>query len=228
MKYIDKKPEPQSLTKLKNLKYTDYKPQFHNLPVNVWNDIVNQLLLDQGFLCCFTLDEITPETAILVHFYPMKHFAELELDYRNLYLALRQPDSLPPDYKVGYLAKEDKVIPNYLHDRRCASYFRYNTLGEIIPAGAGNYRTVKKCHDNYRKLSPEQQMVMSTIDILNLNADRLKDQRKIVFNEVMNSARRMSKTQIQKIIGDLQRRDPKTGKYRRFNEVIIHYLESMS
>jgi hypothetical protein len=71
-------------------------------------------------------------------------------------------------------------------------------------------------------------MVMSTIDILNLNADRLKDQRKIVFNEVMNSARRMSKTQIQKIIGDLQRRDPKTGKYRRFNEVIIHYLESMS
>ncbi len=228
MKYIEKNPEPQSLTKLKNLKYTDYKPRFHNLPVNVWTDIVNQLLTDQGFLCCYTLDEITAETAVLVHFYPAEHFAYLELDYRNLYLALRQPESLPPDYKVGYLAKKDTVIPNYLHDYRCPSYFRYNTLGEIIPAGTGNYRTVKKCHDNYRKLSPEQQMLMSTIDILNLNADRLKEQRKIIFNEVLSNVRKMSKTQIQKIIESLKRRDPKTGKYRRFNEVVIHYLETLS
>lgn len=228
MKYIEKKPEPASLTKLKNLKYTDYKPQFHNLPVNVWNDIMNQLLLDQGCLCCYTLDEITPETAMLVHFYPTDYFPELELEYRNLFLALRQPDGLPPDYKVGYQAKENTIVPNYLSDRRCASYFRYNTLGEILPAGTGQLRTIRKCKDNYKKLTPEQQMVLNTIDVLNLNAEQLKDQRKIIYQEVLNSVRKLSKAQIQRVVMNLRQRDAKTGKYRRFNEVIIHYLESLS
>ncbi len=223
MRFIDKSQEPQTLNNLKNIRYTKFKPQFDNLPPAVIADIMRTLLYDQGFLCCYTLDEITPETAILIHFNPIEHFPDQELDYSNMFLALRQPEKLPPQYQVGYMAKRDTIIPDYISDRRCAGYFRYNTLGEIIPAGT--FRTVKKCRDNFRKLSPEQQTLFCTIEVLNLNAERLKQQRKAIMQEVLTLARKVSKSQIAKITKKLEERDQQ-GRFRRFNEVMIYFLKN--
>ncbi|NJO00767.1 MAG: hypothetical protein HC880_02930 [Bacteroidia bacterium] len=152
MKYIEKSKEPRSLTQVKTLRYPKLKLSFDNLPPNVLADLIHNLLMDQGFICCYTMDEITPETAVLVHFNPQKYFPDQELDYNNLYLALRQPDELPPAYRAGYTSKEDAVIPNYLADLRCSTYFRYNTLGEIIPNGT--FRTIKNAGIIFVNLPP--------------------------------------------------------------------------
>jgi uncharacterized protein (TIGR02646 family) len=221
MKYIEKSGEPRSLTNLKMLNYPKFKPSFDNLPPTVLNEIIQQLLKDQGYICCYTMDEITPETAELVLFYPHKFFVTKELSYDNMYLALKQPPKLPDNLKMGYTSKGNTVIPNYLADIRCSTYFRYNTLGEMIPTGT--FRTVRKCKDNFKKLTPEQQMVMNTIDVLNLNADNLKQQRKAILQQVTELVRKVSKAQIQEVVAKLFKKD-KAGKYRRFCEVMIYYL----
>ncbi|MDX2303812.1 MAG: hypothetical protein NW226_13485 [Microscillaceae bacterium] len=224
MKYISKTVEPKSLINFKNLKYPKFTPSFENLPPSVLHDIIQHLIHDQGYLCCYTLDEITPETAILVHIHTPKYFPDRGLNYENMFLALRQPDNLPPKLAVGYQSKGETVIPDYLSDERCGAYFRYNTLGEIIPAGT--FRTVKKCRDNFKKLTPEQQMAFCTIDLLNLNADHLKQQRKTIFNQVTELVRKMPRPQIQKVIKKLKEKD-KFGKYRRYQDVMVYYLENL-
>ncbi|MEO1655197.1 MAG: hypothetical protein AAFU64_16745 [Bacteroidota bacterium] len=188
-------------------------------------EIILKLLHDQGFLCCYTMDEITPETAILIHQQPSRYFQSRDLDYNNMFLALRQPEKLPPNYKVGYLSKGDHVIPDYISDLRCASYFRYNTLGEIIPSGT--YRTIRKCKDNFRRLTNEQQMLFCTIEMLNLNADRLKQQRKAILNQVTQLGKKYSRAQLAKFAEKLKKRDKETGKYRRYREVMLYYLQNL-
>ena len=73
MKYIKKSKEPKSLTAIKNLENTRYEAKFNNLPPNAIQDIVQSLLKDQGYLCCFCMNEITEWTAQLIHFLPEKH-----------------------------------------------------------------------------------------------------------------------------------------------------------
>ncbi|NJL12047.1 MAG: hypothetical protein HC913_02920 [Microscillaceae bacterium] len=207
MRFISKSPEPVSLTKIRELKQLRFKPRFQNLPPNVLNDILQQLLQDQGHLCCYTMDEITAETAVLVHLHPIDFYPDRELDYRNMYLALQQAPNLPPEYRVGYMSKEEAVIPDYLSDVRCHSFFRYNTLGEIVPAGT--FRTIKKCRDNFRRLSPAQQLVFCTIEVLNLNAEHLKHQRRQVYAEVLKGVQKVGKSQIPQIVEKLRQKDKK-------------------
>lgn len=221
MRYIQKSQEPRILTNFKNVKYPKFRPSFDNIPPQVLKGLIEALLQDQGYLCCYTMDEITPETAELVHFYPYKYFEGYDLDYENMYVAMRQPESLPPKYRVGQACKGEAVIPNYLSDIRCSNYFRYNTLGEMLPAGT--FRTVKKCRDNFRRLTPEQQTVFCTIELLNLNAEQLKQQRKTILTQVTNAARKMTKGQIKQVLLAMQQKD-KEGKYRRFCDVMIYYL----
>ena len=224
MKYISKTVEPKSLINFKNLKYPKFTPSFENLPPSVLHDIIHNLIHDQGYLCCYTMDEITPETAVLVHMHSPKYYPERGLSYDNMFLALRQPDNLPPKLRIGYQSKGDISIPDYLSDIRCSTYFRYNTLGEMIPSGT--FRTVKKCRDNFKKLEPDQQLAFCTIELLNLNADNLKQQRKIIFNQVTELARKMTRPQMKKIARRLREKD-KTGKYRRYQEVMVYYLENI-
>ncbi len=224
MKYIEKSPEPRTLINFKSVKYPKFKPNFDNLPPNVLSDIVTNLLYDQGFICCYTMDEITPETAVLIHLHPPAYHQERSLDYSNMFLALRQPKDLPPEFRVGYMSKGNTLIPDYISDERCAQFFRYNTLGEMIPADT--YRTVKKCRDNFKKLTPEQQTIFSTIEVLNLNADRIKQQRKAIFNEVTNLAKKYSRAQLAKFAEKLKNRN-KQGRFKRYCQVMIYYLENI-
>ena len=225
MKYIHKSSEPKSLFTLRNLRSEKFNPSFDKLPPNVYYDIIASLLRDQGFLCCYTMNEISPETAELVHFHPRTYFKEEELDFRNMFLAYKYPDMVTGEQRIGQASKGDALIPNYISDKRCASYFRYNTLGEILPAGT--FRTLKKCRDNFRKMTPEQQTVLSTIEVLNLNADRLKEQRKAILTQIAALARKYGKSQIQEIAHKLKKRDA-NGKFKRFCEVMIYYLENVA
>jgi hypothetical protein len=99
-----------------------------------------------------------------------------------------------------------------------------NTLGEILPAG--NYRTIPKCKDNYNSLTAVQQSVLSAIDVLNLNAERLKDLRKIIYAQIVANFRKYSKTQLDQLIEHYQKKD-KTGTLTRFTELIVYYLKIM-
>jgi uncharacterized protein (TIGR02646 family) len=221
MKYINKGKEPQTLQTLKNMAGRNFIPSFDNLPPNVIYEIINNLLLEQGFLCCYCMNEIAPDSAKLVHFLPFK---DEMLNYSNMYLACNYSNHLPPSQQHCYIKKESNLIPKYMADPQCSDYFRYNTLGEILPSGT--FRTLKKCTDNYRKLTPVQQAVLSAIDILNLNSERLKDQRKALLTQLATSYRWATKAQVQQAIINFGSRD-KQGRFKRFCEVILYYLKTV-
>jgi uncharacterized protein (TIGR02646 family) len=221
MRYIKKGKEPQTLASFRNLMVRNFTPAFENLPAHVLEDIVLSLIQDQGWLCCYCMNEITHETARLVQFLPFK---EESLNYPNLFLACNYSNNLPPAQQHCYIKKGTELIPKYMSDERCSDYFRYNTLGEILPSGT--FRTVRKCHDNYRKLTPVQQAVLSAIEILNLNTERLKDQRKAILSQVATLFARASKVQVQQAIEKFGTKD-KTGKLKRFCEIIIYYLQNI-
>jgi uncharacterized protein (TIGR02646 family) len=221
MRYIKKGKEPQTLQAIKGLaQRTGQLPAFEALPANVVYEIVQALLYDQGWLCCYCMNEISSETSRLVHFLPFKDEA---LTYTNMYLACNYSNHLPPAQQHCYIKKGTDLIPKYMSDDQCAEYFRYNTLGEILPNGP--YRTIRKCQDNFRSLTPVQQAVLSAIEILNLNTERLKDQRKAVLTEVANAMRKITKAQIPILVKNLNQKD-KNGRLRRFCEVMIYYLKS--
>jgi uncharacterized protein (TIGR02646 family) len=222
MRYIKKGKEPQGLSAIKNLAArTGQYPIFENLPVQVVYEIMQALLYDQGWLCCYCMNEISSETSRIVHFLPFKDEA---LNYSNLYLACNYSNHLPPSQQHCYIKKGTDLIPKYMADEECTEYFRYNTLGEILPNGP--FRTIRKCQDNYRSLTPVQQAVLSAIEILNLNTERLKDQRKAILTEAANLARKFGKAQVKEVIKKLETRD-KNGRLHRFCEVIIHYLKAV-
>lgn len=222
MRYIKKSNEPPSLLAVKTVKTKTFVPKWEALPPYVIIDIIQNLLKDQGWLCCYCMNSIAPEAARLVHFHP---FAEEELDYGNMYLACNHSNHLPPKQQHCYIKKGNELIPKYIADVRCSNYFRYNTLGEILPHC--EFRTVKKCRDNFFKLTPTEQTVFSTIELLNLNAENLKDQRKAILTQVAGSVRWATKGQIHKFIENMGKPD-KDGRLKRFCEVIIYYLRTIS
>jgi|GEM_PF-6941445 len=221
MRYIKKSKEPQSLITFKSIQVKNFTPTFEVLPPHVIQDIFNALMQDQGQLCCYCMGEITGETARLVQFIPSEEEALL---YTNLFLACNHSNSLAPPHQHCYIKKGTDLIPKYIADTECASHFRYNTLGEIVPAG--EFRTIRKCVDNYRKLTPVQQAVLSAIDILNLNAERLCDQRKAIYTQIASLFNKAKKEQIGEAIKKFGQKD-KQGKLKRFCEVIIYYLKNL-
>lgn len=112
-----------------------------------------------------------------------------------------------------------------MSDKRCANFFRYNTLGEIVPANT--FRTIKQCKDNYHQLTAEQQTVLATIEMLNLNAERLKDLRKAILTQLMKLYDKVRKEKILQEIEKYQQRE-KDGRYKRFCEVIVYYLRTIA
>lgn len=223
MKYIKKGTEPKSLTAIKKLKELKLKPKFENLPPSVIQDILQSLLKEQGHLCCFCTNEITEMTAQIIHFLPEEYFNAEQLDYNNMYLCGECQQGASRDEYCGLIGKAE-LIPKYIADPRCEGLFRYNTLGEILPSGT--FRTVRKCQDNIRKLTPRQQMLLTTIEVLNLNNSRLKDLRKAIMHQVNQIAKKIGRNKAKQAIARYQEKD-KTGKYKRFAPVVIYYLDHL-
>ncbi len=222
MKHIHKTKEPQSLSELKTVtQKNQLKVTFETLPANVIYDLVHTLLYEQGALCCYCQNEVSAETA---HLIPFIHAQDEILNYTNFFLSCNHSNHLPPDQQHCYIKKGMNLIPKFMSDDECANLFRYNTLGEILPSGT--HRTVRKCKDNYDSLTPVQQSILSSIDVLNLNADRLKDLRKMILSQITTNFKKSTKTHIQQAMEHYGKRD-KTGKYTRFTEVIIYYLGVM-
>ena len=218
MRHIKKSKEPQSLATFKGIQVKNFTPTFEALPPHVIQEIVNNLMQDQGCLCCYCMDEITLENARLVQFIASQEEA---LHYTNMFLACSNSNALLPQHQHCYIKKGTDLIPKYMADEQCTTYFRYNTLGEIVPMC--EFRTIRKCQDNYRKLSPVQQGVLAAIEILNLNADRLCEQRKAIYTQIATLFNRAKKEQIQQAVEKFGKKD-KQLKLKRFCEVIIYYL----
>ncbi|EAY29279.1 retron system putative HNH endonuclease [Microscilla marina] len=227
MRYIQKGPEPESLTNFKGLKHKNWKPSYDVLPDEVIKDIINSLLYYQGGLCCYCQVEINQQTSRLVHFHSQQYFKKEELNYENLFLSCSTSEGMPPQYQHCAAHKDEAIIPKFMDDTRCNAYFKYNTLGEVVPINAYGLRTIKQIQLNMNKLSPSEKTVLNTIEVLNLNASKLKEQRKAIITELAKVLRKVKdKEKIKHAMTVYQKRD-KNGRYPRFAGVVLSYLSSL-
>lgn len=218
MRYIRKAEEPDSLKAYKNLESEDWQPSYKGLDKD---DLRKSLLEEQGHLCCYCMKRIRAGRSRIEHFLPQNTFREEELNYSNLFLACSVSEGLPPSQQHCDIIKGDKLIPKYISHPRCSAYFRYNLDGEILPFGS--YTSIKSCVRNYDRLNAEQKIVLSTIELLNLNTERLKSQRKAIIYELFRRLDGLGKERMEQEIRKYENRDD-DGKFKSLCGVVLYFL----
>ena len=210
MKQIDKITEPDSLLQHRA------KPSanFDNLPLAAKEELRQNLLSEQGHICCYCMKRIPeggPPHMKVEHFKCQARFGELQLTYSNLLGACTGNEGQPKikqtcDTKKGNM---DLTINPVSTSPICETLFKYNAQGEISSI------------DNNADINEQLN------NVLNLNMQTLKDGRREIYLEVQERVRReKDKASFAKFL-----RQEKTkwlectdNKYRPYCCVAVYYL----
>ncbi|WNG33435.1 TIGR02646 family protein [Archangium violaceum] len=131
MRYIRKSAEPQSLLQHRLTPYATYA----NLQQKVKDEIREQLVEDQGFLCCYCMQRITPESDRM----KIEHWASQsdpatrhrELDWKNLLGACCGNEGKPKRDQHCDTHKGELAITINPTEARCEQLVRFLGDGTI-------------------------------------------------------------------------------------------------
>lgn len=162
MKRIHKSPEPTAFT---DWKQSNPNATFDDLSNGVNHTlkqtVKNYLLAEQKHICCYCENRIDSRTSHIEHLLPQSTFPQSQLDYTNL-LA-----SCEADGKKAHCGhkKDRQLLPITPLDANDPSqHFVFAADGNVYPRDASNNN------------------VISTIDILGLNAKRLVSLRSTIIS----------------------------------------------
>ncbi|MFM6396449.1 retron system putative HNH endonuclease, partial [Planktothrix sp.] len=177
MKRIIKGPEPPCLLKYRqtaNATYEDYRPK---------DPLKKALLTEQGYICCYCMKRISEENMEIEHFTPQSVNPKLQLDYRNLLGSCQGNRGKPKQIEHCNARKGDKEHCNARKrdekttlnpadpQRNCENFIKYGSSGNIY----SDDPTIDHELDN----------------ILNLNYQTLKINRKKVLETIINELNKM-------------------------------------
>jgi len=220
MKQIIKLAEPNSLTQHRAKAHSSYS----NLPISVKEELRDNLLIEQGYLCCYCMKRIPEKNNLggcihsdmkIEHYKCQDDFKNSQLTYENLLGACmgnegRSKHLQTCDTKKGNLSLKINPISSFPN---CETLFKYNSDGEISSIN-GDVEINKQIND-----------------VLNLNMQTLKDNRKQIYLEVQKRVESESKkhnTKQLRIKYFSQERDKWlmkiNGKYKEFCMVAVYYL----
>jgi len=163
MRYVSKGQEPRDLRKWKaDNAASPQNMKYGNLPTEVNTQVRAALLIEQGYLCAYTLRRLqSVADCHIEHVQPQNAAPGLGLDYANM------ADCFPKDggdRSSGYGAPIKGGQPvslnvNFIspHQIGCADRFCYNGKGEIsanqnIVAVLGTISMLKLCHEQLVEL----------------------------------------------------------------------------
>lgn len=215
MKQIVKTTEPNSLLQHRASQFSN----FDNIPLVTKEELRQNLLSEQGHICCYCMKRIPEHSSPYMkveHFKCQDNFGAMQLTYINLFGACTGNEGQPKikqtcDTKKGNTAltiNPISILPI------CETLFKYNAEGEIS--------SINDSADINRQLN----------DILNLNMQTLKDGRSEIYLEVQDRVRLESKRTKkdkasfvkfleQERIKWLERTD---NKHRPYCSVAVYYL----
>ncbi|GMQ60133.1 hypothetical protein AN1V17_45330 [Vallitalea sediminicola] len=212
MKRIIKGTEPTKLIEYRNTENASYK----NLPTMTKTIIRNQLLEEQGYICCYCLSRI-PHSKVPInmqmkieHFLPESGETKSEeLVYKNLFAACNGNEGLPSDVQQCDTHKKNNIITLNPLDEFIEDQFIYKQDGYL------------KTDDSSKQHEVD--------DILNLNNDKLVFCRKAAIDGTRDRLIRIKRKGIwnndilQKEIDKLYRKHE--GKYTPYCLAAIQYLK---
>lgn len=188
MRYIKKKGTSAAATLLKewrnvraasgqSLKYEDF---------NKKSELNDQLRQEQYGVCCYCQQRIDHYQGNNIGGSHNEHFIpqngnygdeELQTDYFNIFACCNYSKGLEINRQHCGEAKHDQLINhNFLADKDCAEYFKYNVLGEILPNCPLSCWT--DCLANIDELTDIQKDAVEFIRVTNLNEYSLVNERK--------------------------------------------------
>lgn len=229
MRYIQKGVEPRIIRNYRNLRqaagqavtYADF-PQIPDL-----NAILRE---EQKDICCYCMQRIDHYQAENEagshneHLVPQKGpngNPALQLNYGNLYACCNYTKDYPQEDSYCGWHKDDDLITNFIQQPNCRAFFKYNTIGEILPNGA--YETAEEYLINQNILPLQQLNALNTITVLNLNQTILKQRRYDLIHSFLPNVRGLTQGQANAKIQRIVHRNPLPP----FVEVIIYYLHQV-
>ena len=222
MKQIIKGKEPLSLIQYRaSIPKQDLKTleKYESSPKNILNDLREQLLKEQGYICCYCMSRIDYPYTKIEHFKPRSIYREKQLDYSNLFIACCGKKI---DKKEFYDCKTPKT--KYLEkDLYCDTKKANEELNHI------NLLTNIENNLKYKKdgqiFSDNSNIDKELNDILNLNYAILKTNRKDALSQLFIELKKSNWTisSLKSTIEKYKQKNSK-GKYRPYCEMIVYFL----
>ncbi|BBC25407.1 retron system putative HNH endonuclease [Pseudanabaena sp. ABRG5-3] len=175
MKYIPKNPnrEPESVKQWKQLAANDPNYGYEYLRSKERKELLQALIEEQGYICCYCGMEISDQKSHIEHLIPQSIAPDLSLEYMNLLASCGISDRVIAENreithceehcgrKRGNLDLTIKPI-----DPNCETKFSYTAKGEILPNNDPtvialnlNHTTLKK--DRAKAIEPIINMIES-------------------------------------------------------------------
>lgn len=205
MKYITKGTEPHSLLEHRTKEHACYD----NIPSTTKEEIKEALLSEQGHVCYYCMKRIHFEDMKVEHWKPQK-YVELSLRYTNMMGACDGNEGNPKQLQCCDTRKgEDEISINPL-----------DPISEVRI----------KYKDDGRIYSDNETVNKDLNEILNLNHQTIKDNRKGVIDSIVKNLQNKypnkpwTKSIIQQEIHKWNNRDSE-GKFREYYGVALFYLQ---
>jgi len=197
--------------------------------VSVKKILNDHLRREQGCICCYCQQRILQHNGENAtgshneHFYPEDTNIPLQLDYENLYACCNRSKGMENRLQhCGEHKHNTQINTNILRQHNCSDYFKYNVNGEILPVGP--WSTVGEIPTS-ENLSPEQQLAVEYISVLNLNVDSLVDIRRKVIDDTIAMIEHLDKQRINTMVQTL---NSNKSDYPEFVDMIIYFCKRLS
>jgi uncharacterized protein (TIGR02646 family) len=211
MKYITKRSEPASFTDWKNILCDGWAPGWDNLLNPQKRSVLQALLTEQGFICCYCGMGIDDNSGHIEHLKPRDRFPHLELEYDNLLASCEGTtrSGIARDNHCGHRKGDwydDSLFISPL-DPVCEDCFVFTSAGEILAT-----------------VDPDlTDRAQETIDKLGLNVDRLKRMRREALEGIFTGFGDLTNYEINRLISKFSEKTS-DGKFTPFCFVVVNVL----
>ncbi len=209
MRYIQKQQPPQTFLNWTKSS-TDLK--YKNLPGDVKADLKQALLMEQGYLCAYTMKRITMRTSHVEHFFSQSQFSEKSLDFKNMIACYpeRGVTSAPKNVEYGAVYKDNNTEEICSpHKKGVSDQFIFKLNG---------------------KVEGTTDVARTTIRVLNLNHDDLVRERREWIEVAISRATsggKFSPKKARSAISTLEKPD-QSGKLEPFCTAMIQVLSDLA
>ena len=163
MRTIEKNTEPRSLLEYRAIPDTDYI----SMDADVKRDLKVALLQEQGYVCCYCMKRISYDNMKVEHLQSQKDYPSKDLVYGNMFAACCGNEGYPKAHQHCDTRKGDDELGFDLKSPLLTKKIDYNSNGTIYSSDP------IIDYDINRKL--------------NLNIERLRDNRKVVIDEAIQN-----------------------------------------
>ncbi|MCX7049763.1 MAG: TIGR02646 family protein [Candidatus Sumerlaeota bacterium] len=224
MKHIQKVIDSKTLLEFKaKWKDAECGPVWSNLDKEEKHQLKQELMIEQGKICCYCERRLIEAESDIEHFHP-RHGVHgdlnLALQYSNLFCSCRR--SKPDDESPNTLAKRDWIHCNQRKDKRfdslllispldddCEQYFTYTDKGKIEFA---------------RHLSPSnKEKAAYTLEVLGLDARILDLEREMVLDPFINSMGSLDEIQMRRWMQGIAERNSQE-EFQEFFTLVMDYF----